>query len=85
MVPLSAKGIGTTMQCKQDISIIDLGPQLTNNPFERTIVLENKGRRHQALRWITSPPFLFDDPSLPLSNDPSLSPFPSNDPSLPIT
>ena len=52
MVPLSAKGIGTTMQCKQDISIIDLGPQLTNNPFERTIVLENKGRRHQALRWI---------------------------------
>ena len=51
MIPLSAKGMGTTLHCKQDLTNIDLGPQLTNNPFERTIVLENKGRRHQALRW----------------------------------
>jgi len=51
MIPLSAKGMGTTLHCKQDLTLIDLGPQLTNNPFERTIVLENKGRRHQALRW----------------------------------
>ena len=51
MIPLSAKGMGTTLHCKQDLTLIDIGPQLTNNPFERTIVLENKGRRHQALRW----------------------------------
>ena len=51
MIPLSAKGVGTTLHCKQDLTLVDIGPQLTNNPFERTIVLENKGRRHQALRW----------------------------------
>jgi hypothetical protein len=52
MIPLSAKGGGTTMLCKQDISIIDIGVQLTNCVFEKTIVLENKGRRHQQLKWI---------------------------------
>lgn len=51
MVPLSAKGTGTTMYCSQDIQIIDFGPQLTNNGFERKITLENKGRRPQQLRW----------------------------------
>ena len=30
MVPLSSKGIGTTMYCSQDIQIIDFGPQLTS-------------------------------------------------------
>jgi hydrocephalus-inducing protein len=52
MIPLSAKGGGTTMLCKQDISMIDIGVQLTNCVFEKTIVLENKGRRHQQLKWI---------------------------------
>jgi hypothetical protein len=33
-------------------TIVDLGVQLTNCAFEKTIVLENKGRRHQQLRWI---------------------------------
>lgn len=52
MIPLSAKGGGTTMLCQQDISVIDIGVQLTNISFEKTIVLENKGRRHQQLKWI---------------------------------
>jgi len=51
MVPLSARGTGTTMYCSQDIQIIDFGPQLTNNSFERRFTLENKGRRPQQLRW----------------------------------
>lgn len=51
MVPLVAKGIGTTMYCKTPIEVLDLGTQLTNVYFERQIVLENKGRRPQQLRW----------------------------------
>eukprot|EP01041_Mallomonas_annulata_P003640 gene3640-7257_t len=52
MIPLSARGVGTTMYCKQDITTIDFGVQLTSTTFEKRITLENKGRRHQALRWI---------------------------------
>eukprot|EP01038_Epipyxis_sp_PR26KG_P004323 gene4323-6124_t len=51
MVPINAKGIGTTMYCKHDNSVMDLGVQLTNNQFEKQIVLENKGRRPQQLKW----------------------------------
>jgi hypothetical protein len=51
MVPLIAKGIGTTMYCKDPIDVLDLGVQLTNAPFEKQIVLENKGRRPQILKW----------------------------------
>eukprot|EP00605_Chrysophyceae_sp_TOSAG23-4_P000636 GSChrysophyteH1.ASY1.ANO1.717.1 assembled CDS len=45
MVPLSAKGVGTTMHCGTDLSELDMGVQLTNTTFEKRIVLENKGRR----------------------------------------
>ena len=51
MVPLVAKGIGTTMYCKEEVSVMDLGVNLTNIYFEKQIVLENKGRRPQVLRW----------------------------------
>ncbi|RYH22951.1 hypothetical protein EON65_18485, partial [archaeon] len=51
MVPLVAKGIGTTMYCKHPINVMDLGVQLTNVYFEKSIVLENKGRRPQQLKW----------------------------------
>jgi hydrocephalus-inducing protein len=52
MIPLSAKGVGTTMFCGHDLNTLDLGVQLTNCTFERKIVLENKGRRVQQLRWV---------------------------------
>lgn len=51
MVPLIAKGIGTTMYCKQSTDVMDLGVQLTNVYFEKQIILENKGRRSQQLKW----------------------------------
>jgi hydrocephalus-inducing protein len=51
MVPLIAKGIGTTMFSKQSTEVIDLGVQLTNVYFEKQIILENKGRRPQQLKW----------------------------------
>jgi len=52
MVPLSAKGVGTTMHCGTDLKRLDMGVQLTNTVFEKRIVLENKGRRPQFLKWI---------------------------------
>eukprot|EP00606_Chrysophyceae_sp_TOSAG23-5_P001379 GSChrysophyteH2.ASY1.ANO1.1161.1 assembled CDS len=51
MVPLSAKGVGTTMHCGTDLNELDMGVQLTNTQFEKRIVLENKGRRPQYLKW----------------------------------
>ena len=51
MVPLSARGTGTTIYCNHDIQVLDFGIQLTNTTFERRVTLENKGRRPQQLRW----------------------------------
>jgi hydrocephalus-inducing protein len=51
MVPLVAKGVGTTMFCKHEMNCLDLEVQLTNSYFEKQIVLENKGRRPQQLKW----------------------------------
>lgn len=52
MIPLSAKGVGTTMYSSQDLSLVDFGPQFTCTTFERKITLENKGRRSQVLKWV---------------------------------
>ena len=54
VVPLSAKGIGTTMFSHEDMTQIDFGTQFTNCPFERKVTLENKGRRSQVLKWINA-------------------------------
>ena len=54
MLPLVAKGVGTSMFCQQDISLVDFGVQLTSTHFERKIVLENKGNRPQQLRWVNT-------------------------------
>ncbi len=54
MVPLSAKGVGTTMFCATDLSTLDMGVQLTNTQFEKRIILENKGRRPQFLKWVNA-------------------------------
>ena len=51
LVPLYARGIGTSMFCEQNIKCIDFDTQLTNVVFERKITLENKGRRQQQLKW----------------------------------
>ncbi|KAJ1445550.1 hypothetical protein M885DRAFT_473458 [Pelagophyceae sp. CCMP2097] len=52
MVPLTAKGVGTTMWCHEDLSAIDFGSQFTATYFERKITLENKGRRLQTIKWV---------------------------------
>jgi len=52
MVPLSAKGIGTTLYSHEDLKVIDFGPTFTNQECAKYITIENKGRRPQSLRWI---------------------------------
>eukprot|EP00937_MAST-01D_sp_MAST-1D-sp2_P000047 g47.t1 len=52
LIPLTAKGVGTTMFCEDDLSNIDFGYQLTNKVCEWKTVLENKGRRVQTLTWV---------------------------------
>jgi len=52
VVPLTARGTGTTMYCKDDLSCIDFKHQFTTRPCEWECVLENKGRRNQTLNWV---------------------------------
>ena len=52
MIPLSANGVGTTLQSTDRVDHIDMGVHLTNTAFERKFVLENRGRRPQKLHWV---------------------------------
>ena len=61
-IPLSASGIGSTIQC-YDLDVIQgdaidtvkteckFGSQLTNSTFKKEIVLQNFGRRSQNIQW----------------------------------
>lgn len=52
IVPLKARGVGTTVHCDAEISVLDFGSQFTSTTCERTVMLENKGRRAQTLTWV---------------------------------
>lgn len=49
-VKLKAKGIGSTIFCK-DISIIDFGVLYTHRTQMQEVFIENKGRKTQTLKW----------------------------------
>jgi hydrocephalus-inducing protein len=51
-VKFSARGMGSTMHCGEDLSSLDFGPVFTCSPCERRVTVENKGRRPQSLKWI---------------------------------
>jgi len=51
-IQLSACGRGTTLVTEPPMgSVLDLGPQFSQNVFRRTFLLRNAGRRHQNLVW----------------------------------
>ena len=50
-VPLRAKGIGSTVFCKEDLKTVSFGLQYTFKYDHREIFIENKGRRSQKLTW----------------------------------
>ncbi len=54
VVPLRAFGTGTTMFCEHDLSLVDMGEVWTNQTCTRQFMLENKGRRPQALSWVNA-------------------------------
>jgi len=44
-VKLKAKGVGSTIFCKEDLKIIDFGTRYTFRDQTKEIFIENKGRR----------------------------------------
>ncbi|DAZ93738.1 TPA: hypothetical protein N0F65_007364 [Lagenidium giganteum] len=65
VVPLSIKGVGTTMWSQSDLRVIDFGHQMTNKECEWSCTLENKGKRAQVLTWVNKAapkPKLNDEP-----------------------
>ncbi|OQR91449.1 hydrocephalus-inducing protein [Achlya hypogyna] len=52
LIPLSAKGTGTTMWSPSDMKLIDFSFQMTNRQCEWSCTLENKGKRGQVLAWV---------------------------------
>ena len=51
-VELKARGIGTTLFCKEDLTSFHFGHQFTSNECEHVVLIENRGRRPQQLSWI---------------------------------
>jgi len=50
-IPLKAKGIGSTIYCKEDLKLITFGLQYTCKLDHKELFVENKGRRPQRLVW----------------------------------
>jgi len=50
-VNLKARGVGTTLFCKEALTQINFGIQYTFRNQTKEIFLENKGRRPQRLTW----------------------------------
>ncbi|KAF0682818.1 Aste57867_25117 [Aphanomyces stellatus] len=52
LIPLSARGTGTTMWAPSDMTLIDFKYQMTHKQCEWSCTLENKGKRGQVLTWV---------------------------------
>ncbi|ETV98760.1 hypothetical protein H310_08827 [Aphanomyces invadans] len=52
LIPLSARGTGTTMWAPTNMSLIDFEYQMTHKQCEWSCTLENKGKRGQILTWV---------------------------------
>jgi len=44
-VNLTAKGVGSTLFCKQDLNNIDFGTEYTHKIVPKQFFLENRGRK----------------------------------------
>lgn len=50
-VVLKARGVGSTLFCKEDLNLIPFGIQYTHRKITKEIFVENKGRKPQKLTW----------------------------------
>ncbi|CAD8206755.1 unnamed protein product [Paramecium octaurelia] len=55
-VQLKAKGIGSTIFCKDDLSSVNMGVNYTHRKVTKEIFVENKGRKQQKLQWTQKKP-----------------------------
>jgi hydrocephalus-inducing protein len=44
-VALKAKGVGSTLFCKDNLNLIDFGTEYTHNNITKEFFLENRGRK----------------------------------------
>jgi hydrocephalus-inducing protein len=51
-VNLSAKGIGSTLYCKQDLRNVDFGTEYTHKIVPKQFFLENRGRKPMKITWV---------------------------------
>lgn len=52
VVRVSATGVGSTLVCDQPLDPLDLGLQMTNKKFDKTVHFTNKCPRPQSIRWV---------------------------------
>ena len=51
-VSLRAKGVGSTLFCKEDLKNIDFGTEYTHKNVPRQFFLENRGRKQMKIIWV---------------------------------
>lgn len=50
-VALKAKGVGSTLFCKDNLNLIDFGTEYTHNNITKEFFLENRGRKQMKIQW----------------------------------
>lgn len=51
-VALRAKGVGSTLFCKENLNVIDFGTEYTFNNITKEFFLENRGRKQMKIQWV---------------------------------
>ncbi len=51
-VALRAKGVGSTLFCKDNLNLIDFGTEYTHNSITKEFFLENRGRKQMKIQWV---------------------------------
>ena len=50
-VALKAKGVGSTLFCKDNLNLVDFGTEYTHNNITKEFFLENRGRKQMKIQW----------------------------------
>jgi hydrocephalus-inducing protein len=53
-VALKAKGIGNTLWCKKNPTLVDFLTEYTHNPITKEYFLENRGRKQMKIQWVNT-------------------------------
>ena len=51
-VALRAKGVGSTLYCKDNLNLVDFGTEYTFNNITKEFFLENRGRKQMKIQWV---------------------------------